>query len=1266
MKALLPIHLKRLLKSLICIAAVLPCLLLSAIVFAAEQPGDVPPPEADASLEPDVSPWSTHTMLPGETYDVSTASKNTTVYIDSAGNYYLKGESTYCRIVIRSGGVNLYLKDGLVIDPGIYAYVGSSTAAITVEDQGGTVRLISEKNAQIYFGGYYYAPAIRKDDHTTKLIFETEDPSNPGTITAYRAPATQSTAIGSVYRLIASNRYTGNVEFKSGNIIATGGTNAAGIGSSSGGGDVYNYVFSGANVTAKGLGHGAGIGGGMNGSVDNIKITGGTIVAYGESGAGIGGGKTTNSYDGRCGTITINGGNITATSKSASGIGSGVEGNIKRIIITGGTIRAVCEKLSGTGIGGTGSNFYGKCGRIDISGGTIYAQGGPDSGVGIGSALTGESGNTTINISGGYIEAIAGNHGVSVGGGGKGALQDKGHCYVNISGGTVICGPIFGARIGSRYSTTCTITGGSVRCSGVDCTVTDQPEGKGNVLTMMNINLMGCPVKTKVTEASFIDAGVEYGMKDVYTADGDAAYSVVYPWLPMESSTVEMTAGGVHYYGDVATSQGEGELYPSTKIVLDRNAGSTETSAMNGEAAGVSGELSARDITQAKRPGYTVKDYATDAAGTNIIMHTDGTFTADQAGYTDANGKWTMQAGSAVFYAVWESNGFSVKFDANKPKTASTIPEGSMGAQTFVYGVAQNLSANGFTLKGYTFTGWNTKADGTGTSLPGGADGSKLCQTKDGTITLYAQWKPITYTVKFDPNGGTGTMDNRTFTFDQPQALTKNTFTNGTKVFSGWQRDYSVGSRYSDGQTVKNLAHTQDAVVTMKALWSVPVDVNIRVTLDNEANTNCTISLMDSVGTTYSPAFTIAEGNYTYNGSGLPAGEYTVIINQRDTGRSITVPGGGSIDTFDYYTVEATPGNHITGCTVLPANAEASSVIFDDDIEGWPAGSIFMIKATGVEVGYTLSHWQSPGVDPDYIEGTTDQSNPAKISLKGKTGLLAEARPISYAVKFDANSAAVTGQMEEMVAAYGESQNLPPCSYGMEGYLFTGWNTMPDGKGVAYEDGAEFTNLATEEGAVVTLYAQWKPITYTVVFKANTGTGMMPAQQLTYDKSEKLRKNQFGNPGLHFSCWTCGDLLLMDEEEVLNLASTQGEKVYLYAMWSHDVYTVKYDPNGATGSAIEQTVLVNDPTSVSDCPFTRKGYTFVGWNTVPAGDGVMYHPGDTFTDLAAADETVTLYARWKKGSPRTGDSNLPFMWAGLALLAGGGIVLSSRRRKRER
>ena len=91
---------------------------------------------------------------------------------------------------------------------------------------------------------------------------------------------------------------------------------------------------------------------------------------------------------------------------------------------------------------------------------------------------------------------------------------------------------------------------------------------------------------------------------------------------------------------------------------------------------------------------------------------------------------------SANYTLVWAT--YSVRF--NKNNDAAT---GTMANQDFTYNTAQPLTANAFTRTGYTFAGWNTAANGSGTSYADGQSVSNLTATNGGTVDLYAQWTDV-------------------------------------------------------------------------------------------------------------------------------------------------------------------------------------------------------------------------------------------------------------------------------------------------------------------------------------------------------------------------------------------------------------------------------------------------------------------------------------------------------------------------------------------
>ena len=78
---------------------------------------------------------------------------------------------------------------------------------------------------------------------------------------------------------------------------------------------------------------------------------------------------------------------------------------------------------------------------------------------------------------------------------------------------------------------------------------------------------------------------------------------------------------------------------------------------------------------------------------------------------------------------------------------------------------------------------------------------------------------PYSFSVKFNANGGTGTMANESFDYGTAKALTANTFTRSGYTFSGWATTASGAVAYTDKQSVSNLSATDKATVNLYAVW---------------------------------------------------------------------------------------------------------------------------------------------------------------------------------------------------------------------------------------------------------------------------------------------------------------------------------------------------------------------------------------------------------------------------------------------------------------
>lgn len=88
--------------------------------------------------------------------------------------------------------------------------------------------------------------------------------------------------------------------------------------------------------------------------------------------------------------------------------------------------------------------------------------------------------------------------------------------------------------------------------------------------------------------------------------------------------------------------------------------------------------------------------------------------------------------------------------------------------------------------------------------------------TLAGMLAISGCKKKETYTVTFNPNGGTGTMQPQTFTEGEAQALTRNAFTYDGYTFTGWNTvQGGSGASYPDGYTL-----TATADMTLYAQWT--------------------------------------------------------------------------------------------------------------------------------------------------------------------------------------------------------------------------------------------------------------------------------------------------------------------------------------------------------------------------------------------------------------------------------------------------------------
>lgn len=156
------------------------------------------------------------------------------------------------------------------------------------------------------------------------------------------------------------------------------------------------------------------------------------------------------------------------------------------------------------------------------------------------------------------------------------------------------------------------------------------------------------------------------------------------------------------------------------------------------DTTGVTGQ----DVTIAQngftRPGYTFTGWARD-------RRTDPSL--------QPGGRYTLTPGTTTLWAQWKADPAHLIYNSNSGSTSQTRRTDGVVDQTLT------VIANPFTRSGYTFTGWNTQADGRGKAYAAGNGFRLVADAKSNpvnTSVLYAQWRINRVALKFDPNGGTG------------------------------------------------------------------------------------------------------------------------------------------------------------------------------------------------------------------------------------------------------------------------------------------------------------------------------------------------------------------------------------------------------------------------------------------------------------------------------------------------------------------------------
>ena len=572
--------------------------------------------------------------------------------------------------------------------------------------------------------------------------------------------------------------------------------------------------------------------------------------------------------------------------------------------------------------------------------------------------------------------------------------------------------------------------------------------------------------------------------------------------------------------------------------------------------------------------GYTVRFTGNGATGGNTPdqafqynigqnLHRNGftrdgyTFTGwkradNQQAYGD--GQWvnnltTQPNGIVTMVAQWSANEAHIRYNPNPPagKTAGGNGTPNWDGHT---GDTPAIGGNGWTIDGYTFAGWTTSPDGSGTKYAPGAS-----WTANGTLTLYAQWTPGEAGLTYDGNGATGgKTDPQNGVTDQKVNVRQNGFTRDGYTFVTWNTQADC-----KGNAVKpNSEWTLRGSSTLYACWA-----GVAQTLTYHGNGATGGNTAAQSGHTGDELTTNANGftrdGYTFvrwdtakDGSGTAYGE-----GKNGVGRYTMKPAGNDL----YAIWQANPAS-------IRYRDDWGATGSTPDTTGVTGQNVTIAQNGFTRPGYTFTGWaRDRRTDPSLQPGGRYTLTP------GTTTLWAQWKADPAHLIYNSNSGS-TSQTRRTDGVVDQTLTVIANPFTRTGYTFTGWNTQADGRGRAYTAGNGFRLVADPKSNPVNtsvLYAQWRINRVTLKFNPNGGTGGYP--DITVDAFTTVtipadaKEPKVQRPGFRFTGWAmkptpgAGDTILSPGKGTVSMPDRGS--ITVYAQWAPAMTTLPFTGGNA-------------------------------------------------------------------------------------------------------
>ena len=649
------------------------------------------------------------------------------------------------------------------------------------------------------------------------------------------------------------------------------------------------------------------------------------------------------------------------------------------------------------------------------------------------------------------------------------------------------------------------------------------------------------------------------------------------------------------------------------------------------------------------RNGYTFLGWNTQADGKGTAYAAGAIYKNDQNG------------GTVTLYAQWTPWKHVLHYNKNVPTSSTSQTVSNMPVdQTKTFGQLMTISNLVPTRKGYTFAGWYTQSNGTGTKYDPGSN--YAADQNGGTVNLYAKWTPWTYNIKYDQNVKS-TSSSKTVT-DMPAAQTKTqeidvTLSSMTPkrngyIFAGWSTSANGSVEYKPGSRFTKDLDSNGASITLYAVWTPwkhTIHYNSNIPTNAPTGTTTVSNMPGDQTKTFDEKLMISSNKPTrkgYNFAGWSTSANGDVVYQPGAEYKNDQNGG----TVTLYAKWTTWKHTVTYDKNVPANSKKT------DVKNMPGNqtkiydqNLTLQSNVPTRIGYTFVKWTTnkDGTGTAYQPGSQYSYN--RDSDGGTVTLYAVWTPWKYTVRYDknvpANSSSQTVSNMPADQTKTEEVNLTLSSNkpSRNGYIFNGWQAQINGKAVDYQPGATLSYDPDVKGSVITLKAKWTAWKHTIHYDKNvpassssqTVANMPEDDTKTFDITKTISSTKPSRNGYIFNGWNT-----QKDGKGTAYASgaaykhdQNGGTVTLYAQWTPWKHTVTYDKNVDPSSSSQtvtnmpgnQTKTFDEKLMISSTKPSRNGYIFNGWNTQKDGKGTAYASGAEYKHDQNGN-TVTLYAQW--------------------------------------